>query len=410
MCNSFNYLRGGAERYFIDLSELLTANGHEVIPFCMHDERNLPSKYSDYFISAIDFPSKLGKGKGIRSKLDVAERVIFSREAKRNIERLIADTKPDIAHIHGIAHETSPSILPAIKKAGIPITQTLHDYKLICPDTSLVSQGKVCERCKGHHYYNVVRYRCKRDSLSASLLTGVEMAVHKIFKIYERNVDLFMTPSRFMMDKVREFGIQNEIINIPYFVDFENFQPFFEPDDYFLFYGRLVDIKGIETLLKAMEGVNRSHLYIAGRGDLEETLKTFAHSHGIENVTFLGHLDKDELIPLIQKAMFSIVPSEWYENYPMAVLEAFACGTAVIGADIGGIPEQVKDGHNGLLFESGNAAQLHEKIQCLVNNKELAVQMGRNGRQQMMTINDPESHYHQIISIYQNLIRQVGKR
>lgn len=404
MCNSFNYLRGGAERYFLDLSALLTAHGHEVIPFCMHDERNLPSDYSDYFISHVDFPTMMRESNGLKSKLRVAERVIYSREAKRNIERLITDTQPDVAHIHGIAHETSPSILPAIKQAGIPITQTLHDYKLLCPDTSFVSQGAVCEKCKGHRYYNAARYRCKRGSLPASVLAAAEMYVHKIFQIYERNVDLFMAPSSFLQNKVREFGVKNEVINIPYFVDFENFQPCYEPEDYFVFYGRLVDIKGVDTLLEAMRGVKKSHLYVAGRGDMEADLQAYARDHGLTNVTFLGHLDKAELIPLIQKAKFAVTPSEWYENYPMAVLEAFACGTAVIGANIGGIPEQVKDGVNGFLFEPGDAGALRQRIQTLLDNPALAVEMGKNGRQQVMTVNNPEHHYRQIIQIYQDLI------
>lgn len=406
MCNSFNYLRGGAERYFIDLSALLTAHGHEVIPFCMHDERNLPSKYSDYFISHIDFPTMMRESRGIMSKLRVAERVIYSREAKQKIERLIADTQPDVAHIHGIAHETSPSILPAIKDAGIPLTQTLHDYKLLCPDTSFVSQGAVCERCKGHSYYNVVRYRCKRDSLPASLLAAAEMYAHKISQIYERNVDLFMAPSRFLQNKVREFGIENEIVNMPYFVDFENFQPCYEPEDYFVFSGRLVDIKGVDTLLEAMRGIKKSHLYIAGRGDLEASLQAYAREHGLSNVTFLGHLDKSELIPLIQKAKFAVVPSEWYENYPMAVLEALACGTAVVGARIGGIPEQVREGYNGLLFESGNAEELRQKINEMLADTDQVKVMGRNGRQHVETVNDPEAHYHQIVEIYRQLVEK----
>ena len=141
MCNSFYYLRGGSERCFFDLMALLRSNGHEVIPFSMHHERNEPTPYDEYFLSAIDFPSMLGKDSSLGDKFTVMERVIYSREARRKIKKLIADTRPDIAHIHGIASETSPSILPALKTAGIPIVQTLHDYRLICPNTSFVSHG-----------------------------------------------------------------------------------------------------------------------------------------------------------------------------------------------------------------------------------------------------------------------------
>ena len=409
MCNSFFYLRGGAERCFLDLMDLLQAHGHEVIPFSMVDERNRPSAYAPYFISHVDFPSQLRNGSSVRVKLGVIERTLYFREARRKIEALIAATQPDIVHVHGIAHETSPSILPAIKKAGIPLVQTLHDYKLLCPNTNFVSQGAICERCKGHRYYNAARYRCKRNSLSASTLAGLEMYFHKALQIYERNVDLFITPSRFLQSKLAEHGVRNLVKHVPNFINLDDFQPCYEPEDYFVFSGRLVGIKGVETLFAAMRQVKESHLYVAGSGDLDGQLRTYAREHDISNVTFLGHLNTVDLIALIQRSLFTVVPSEWYENYSMTVLESFACGTPVIGADIGGIPEQVKDGENGLLFGSGNADQLAEKIIYMLDNREKAVAMGRNGRKQVELINSPESHYRQTMHIYRQLISTVNQ-
>lgn len=406
MINSFNYMRGGAERCFIDLTDLLTAHGHEVIPFCMSHERNRPSPYASYFVSYVDFPSLLnGNGSRLKNTFTAFERVVYNREARQNVERLIADTKPDIAHVHGIAHEISPSILPALKKAGVPVVQTLHDYKLLCPNTNFVAQEAVCERCKGHRYYNVVRYRCKRDSTAASVLAAVETTVHKIMQIYEHNVDLFISPSAFLKQKVAEFGIKNPVINIPNFINVKEIQPCFEPDNYFLFFGRLVNTKGVMTLLKAMEQVKRSHLYIAGTGDLEQSLRQYAEERGITNVTFLGFVHTEKLIPLIQKAAFTVVPSEWYENYSMSVLESLAAGKPIVGANIGGIPEQVNDGYNGLLFEPGNVAQLAEKINYLLDNPDEAVKMGQNSRRQVETINHPETHYQQTMQVYSSLLK-----
>lgn len=409
MCNSFHYVRGGAERYFLELSELLTAHGHSVIPFCMQDERNLPSLYTQYFTSHIDFPSQL-RAQGIGAKLQLLERVIYSREAYQKITQLIAATQPDIAHIHGIAHETSPSILPAIKQAGLPIVQTLHDYKLLCPNTSFISQGKVCEQCKGHNYFNVVRHRCKRDSLGASLLAGIEMYTHKLFQIYEKHVDLFLSPSKFLLEKVQEFGITNPIAHLPYFINLEKFQPCYEPNHYFVFSGRLVEHKGVNTLLQAMKLVRGSHLYIAGRGELEAALRAEVDQEKLTNVTFLGHVETPALITLLQKAAFMVAPSEWYENYALSILEAFACGTPVIGSQIGGIPEQVVDGVTGLLFEPGNAQQLAAKIQTLIDNPNWAIQLGRNARQQVERVNHPQSHNEQLVSIYQNLILKQNEK
>lgn len=404
MCNSFHYLRGGAERCFFELMTLLAEHGHTVIPFCMHDDKNLPSPYADYFLSAIDFPTELQK-KSLSATWKVVSRVVYSQEAYTKITQLIADTQPDLVHIHGIAHETSPSILPAIKRAGLPIVQTLHDYKLLCPNTTFMSNGQVCESCKGHHYYNVVRKRCKRGSVMASLLAGVEMYTHKLTQIYEKNVDAFIAPSQFLCDKVRDYGIRTPVVHIPNFIDIERFPPCYKPEDYFVYCGRLTAVKGIRTLMEAMTQLRTSHLYIAGHGELEEELKTYIHTHALaKNVTLLGHLNTPALIKLIQQARFMVSPSEWYENYPMTVLEALACGTPVIGARIGGIPELVKDQETGLLFEPGNVQTLVEKMRELLQDPDKAIQMGHNGRRQVAAINNAESHYHQTLAVYHNVL------
>lgn len=412
MCNSFHYLRGGAERCFFELSALLESYGHTVIPFCMDDERNIPSEYSDYFISNIDFPSRLQEP-GLKSKVSVLERVVYSREANRKIKRLIEATKPDIAHIHGIAHETSPSILPALKEYSIPVVQTLHDYKLVCPNTTLMSGSDVCEQCKGHRYYNVVVNRCKRGSLAASLLAGVEAYSHYVTNIYERHVDLFISPSQFLKEKVKEFGVDTEVVHIPNFINIDEFTPNFEAGNYFVFCGRLVQPKGIRTLIKAMRNINQSHLFVAGNGELEEELKDYAKNYDITNVTFLGHLPKEEIIPLVQNAAFMVTPSEWYENNPMSVIEAFASGTPVIGANIGGIPELVHHGETGLLFEPGNQDELEERILTLLGDKETLVQMGKHCRAHIEEFNSPKIHYQQTISLYESLVSQkdlAGRR
>lgn len=405
MCNSFHYLRGGAERCFFELSALLEAHGHTVIPFCMDHERNLPSEYSDYFVSNIDFPSRLQEP-GIKPKASVLERVVYSREANRKIKKLIEDTKPDIAHIHGIAHETSPSILPALKEYNIPVVQTLHDYKLVCPNTTFMSGSDICEKCKGHRYYNVAVNRCKRGSLAASLLASVEAYSHHLTNIYQKNVDLFISPSQFLKEKVEEFGVKREVVHIPNFINIDEFSPKYEAGNYFVFCGRLVQQKGIRTLVKAMRNINKSHLFIAGDGELENELKDYAKIYDINNITFLGHLSKDEIIPLVQNAAFMVTPSEWYENNPMSVIEAFASGTPVIGANIGGIPELVHHGETGLLFEPGNQDELEERILTLLGDKETLVQMGKRCRAHVEEYNSPTIHYHQTISLYETLLNR----
>jgi len=403
MINSFNYLRGGGERCFLDLSELLRAHGHEVIPFCMDHPNNFPSDYSDYFVSYVDFPTAL-RQPGLSAKANVLERVLYSREARRKVEALVADTQPDLVHIHGFIHEMSTSILPALKRAGLPVVQTLHDYKPICPNTTFVSQEEVCERCRGHRYYNMALRRCKRDSLMASALAGAEMYFHEMFRLYMPNIDRFISPSDFLARKMAEHGIRKPIDTIPNFINPGLFQPAYDPENYFLYAGRLVRTKGILTLLEAMRAVDTTaELRIAGSGELEEELRAYAQTHGLTNIRFLGHLNTEELTRTMQRALFTVQPSEWYENYSMTVIESLACGTPVIGAAIGGIPEQVSDGVNGLLFESGNAAQLAEKLQYLLDRRDQAIQMGQAGRRQVETVNGPDAHYEQTLQVYRRV-------
>lgn len=410
MINSFHYMRGGGERCFFDLSDLLRRHGHEVIPFCMEHPQNFPSEYSDHFVSFIDYPTELSKP-GIGPKLRVMERVLYSREARRKVEALIEETQPDLVHIHGFIHETSTSILPALKAAGLPVVQTLHDYKIACPNTTFVSNDRICEACKGGRFYNMARYRCKRGSLSASLLATAEMYFHEIFRLYEPNIDLFISPSQFLADKMAEHGVRKPIIPIPNFINPDSFTAVYEPQNHFVFAGRLVRVKGILTLLEAMRHIKGDAvLNIAGAGELEPDMRQFVETHHLTNVRFLGHLATDELAGLVRSALFTVSPSEWYENYSMTVIESLACGTPVIGANIGGIPEQVRDGWNGHLFEPGNAVELAARMQNLLDHRELAMEMGRNGRAQVEALNGPETHYEQTMRVYERLLRESPRR
>jgi glycosyltransferase involved in cell wall biosynthesis len=406
MVNSFNYLRGGGERCFFDLTAILESQGHKVIPFVMDHPKNFPSSYEDHFVSYIDFPTELARP-GLTPKLKVIERVMYSREAKQKVEKLLSETQPDLVHIHGFIHEMSTSILPVLKKAGLPVVQTLHDYRIVCPNTTFISHETVCENCQGHKYYNMVRQRCKRGSLTASFLAAAEMYFHELFRLYEPNIDVFIAPSDFLAQKVREHGITKPIVTIPNFINPDYFQAHYEPDNYFVSVGRLVRTKGILTLIEAMRYLSGgAELRIAGTGELEPELKAFVQEHRLQNVKFLGHLDTPSLIYTVQRALFTVQPSEWYENYSMTVIESLACGTPVIGSRIGGIPEQILDGWNGLLFEPGNAMQLAEKMQSLLDDRHLAIKMGRNGRDQIETVNSPATHYRQTLQVYEELVRE----
>lgn len=400
--NKFYYLRGGAERYFFDLCHILEERGHQIIPFSMLDGRNRPSPYSEFFVSPIEF----FEPKTLLQKLAVAQRVLYSSEAKRQIEALLTKTKPRIAHLHNIAHQISPSILRSLKEYGIPVVQTLHDYKLICPVYTMVSAGEICERCRKYRYYNAVLHRCNRDSLAASLVNCIEMYLHKLWRTYEKNVDLFISPSQFLRRKLVEYGFdEHKVVHLPNFIDADDYPFRYAADsDYFVFVGRLVPVKGVLTLLKAMEEVKHFRLLVMGEGYLRSELERYAEEEKLA-VEFLGYKSGHELKEIIKSSLFTVVPSEWYENLPYAILESFAMGKPVVGSDIGGIPELVDHGANGLLFKVGNAQDLASKIHYLLDHQQMIPEMGRRAREKVEKAYNPESHYQQIISIYGSLIQ-----
>lgn len=406
MCNSFYYLRGGVERCFFDLMGLLSMQGHEIIPFCIRHERNLPTPYEKYFLEAVDFPALMQRSTNLKTKLKVVERVLYHREAQKAIERLIQDTRPDIAHIQQIDHEISPSIIPIIKRHDIPIVQTLHDYKPICPNTNFFSHGHICELCAGKHFFYATVKKCKRGALMPSVLASVEAYFQKHTGIYEKNIDVFIVPSNFLQRKLHQYGFTGNMVQLPHFVDMKVFTPGDYRSDYFIYFGRWVALKGVLTLLKALEHVKTQKiLYIIGEGELESQLKEYARQHNINNVQFKGYMPTQDLIPFIQKAMFTIFPSECYENYPMAIVESLACATPVVGSNLGGISELIDHGHTGLLFESGNPFDLAEKIQSLVDHSDRVIEMGQNGRKRVEHTNDPQQYYEKIMQLYQNLLQ-----
>ena len=402
MCNAFYYERGGSESYTFALTAEFVKRGHEVVPFSMKHERNLPSEYEKFFVSNVDFTAFAGGFKWAR-KISSAGRVLYSVEARRRVASLIEATKPDIAHVHNIAHHLSPSILPVIKAHGIPIVQTLHDYKLICPNTLLFFGGHTCVRCKGGKYYRSVLSRCKKNSVLASALAALELHVHRLLRIYEKNVDVFICSSRFLRDTMIDFGIdQRKLVHIPNFVDVEAYAPAPTRQDHIVYFGRLSLEKGVDTLIDAVRELPGATLYITGEGPQRAELEALAE--GADNVKFVGHVEQRVLRELVGGAMFVVIPSLCYENAPMSVYEAFALGVAVVGSRIGGIPELIKDGETGLLFHPGDSEDLRDKIQSMLADKPRAIAMGAKARQRAGNEFGAARHYDAVMRVYRGLL------
>jgi glycosyltransferase involved in cell wall biosynthesis len=405
MVDKYFFIMGGAERYYFELKALLERHGHQVIPFSMQHPNNFSSEWSEYFVSNIEFNGhsplrKLAHGPKIVS------RVLYSQEAKAAITRLIERVKPDIAHLHMIDHQLSPSILHALQRYDIPVVQTCHQYKLVCPSYRLLvmRENRICEKCVTGNFYHAVLERCHKDSVAASALLAFESYLHKWMKVYDL-IQLFHVPSRFLGEKFRAGGVdEKRIWHQFYTLDLRRY-PFSEVfEDYFVYYGRLSEEKGILTLLKAMRQVNTSKLLIIGDGPQRADLEKFAAAHKLSNVVFTGAKAGEELTQLISAAKFVVVPSEWYDNSPLVIYESFSMGRPVLATTLGGMPELIEDGVNGRLFAPKDADGLSRIINEMLRDEKRLAAMGKAGRATAEREFDPEVHYQKIYEVYQRLV------
>lgn len=406
MVHKFYYIEGGAERYFFNLTELLQRQGHEVIPFAMHHPRNLPSPWSGYFVDYFE-PDKELAHLGPVNGLKAAARVIYNRQAQARLETLIDAVQPDIAHVHGVYHHLSPSVLFSLKKKKLPVVFTLHEYKILCPDYLFLDrQGRVCERCAGKHFWHATAGRCFRDSLAASALVTAESYVHRLLRTYHRQVDLYLSPSRFLQGKMIQYGYPEAQVEwLPYTIPMDDYDPCYEHDGYFVYVGRLSHEKGVAELVRAMRRVPEAHLKVIGTGRLGEPLQDYVRQEGLGNVEFLGYRSGAELREIVRRAMFVAVPSVVYDNSPLSIYEALAHGKPVVGAAIGGIPELIEEGRDGFLFKAGDEASLVTALHRMLDRAPQWPEMGRAGRRKAEALFGPEAHVQKIENIYGRLVR-----
>jgi glycosyltransferase involved in cell wall biosynthesis len=395
---------GGAEKYYLELSDLLIRKEHEVAFFSTKSSKNLESPWKKYFVGEVDFQTN--KIKDFPRKFS---RIIYSMESRRKIGQLLDDFKPDIVHIHNIYYYISPSILGEIKKRRIPIVQTVHDYQLISPNVTLFSNGKINEETKKTKYYKAFIGKTIKGQRGTSFMATMLSYFQEAFKLYQNNVDLFITPSRFMKSKLIEYGFdKNKIIQLNNFVTKTRKTSIRIGEKYILYFGRLNEAKGILFLLDTAKQLPTIKFKVAGNfEDKQIKYKVLGkvRKEKIRNVEFLGFKETKELNKLILQSQFVVVPSLWYENQPYSILETFALGKTVLATKIGGIPEIVHDGKNGLLFEPGNVNQFVQKIRKLWENPVFAKKLGKNAKKLADEGYNPEIHYKKIMAVYNSLTK-----
>ncbi len=402
LINKFHYLRGGAERVYLQEKELLESKGHEVQCFSMEDLRNEPCEQDIFFVPNTDFSEHSGwLGKSFR--------YIYYPEAARRLESLLREFSPDVAHLHNIHHYLSPSILKPLNKRKIPVIQTLHDYQIICPNYSLYTENAVCERCKKRKYYNCILNKCVQDSYLASILAAKELYLQWFFGYYRRKIDLFISPSKFLARKIQDWGVKQPVEVITNALDLRNFVPRYEAGKDIVFIGRLIGHKGILTLLKAMRANPELPLKIVGKGPLATEAKRLARKYKLQNTEFLGAKYGKDLQKIISKARFTVFPSESYENYPMVILESYAMGKPVLSSKLGGAKELVAPDKTGRFFQAGNEQDLAKRIKEMYDlpSGELE-RMGRAARAQIEKDNDFETYYKKLMRIFSRLTGESG--
>ena len=398
--HNYHYRRGGAEVVYLEHNRLFEEEGWDVVPFAMKHPRNLPVDTDEHFVDEIEFGHSYGMlGNAVRGA-----KVIYSLEARRKVRDLIDRQRPAVAHAHNVYHHISPSIFPELKAAGIPTVMTVHDLKLACPAYTMLSDGKVCERCRGGRIHNVVANRCIKGSLALSSLVMLETITHRALGLYSRNIDRFVAPSRFVMEKLIEWGWPRErFVYIPNFVDTKTIVPATTAGRGFLYFGRLVAGKGVDVLIKAAAKAKVS-LTIAGTGPDDAALRALAESEGAD-ATFLGYLGGAELSGPIREARAAVLPSTWYDNAPLMLLEAYAHARPVIGSSIGGIPEMIRAGETGFFVPPGDVDALAEALAKIAAMPDAEVaDMGTVGRAWVEREFSPEAYRARVLDLYATLL------
>jgi glycosyltransferase involved in cell wall biosynthesis len=399
--NKFYYLRGGAERHFFDVSTLLEKNGHTVIPFSMHDERNKKSKYAKYFVSPVHF-----------DKIDSTTlrrwgRVVYSCEARRKIKALIKQEKPDIAHVHLMYHHLSPSILLELKKAGIPIVFTVHDWQALCPNYNLLlPNGDICTACKNGTYGHVFFKKTIKQSYGMSGLAAFAGWLHHKRGWYRDTIDRLIMPSQFANNLFASYGWNTDTMRVlPHFSDRKPVKAPVKKEAYVLYAGRLSREKGIFKLVQHWKEYKIEHrLLIAGRGPEEEKIKKYIKMHGLEKyVELLGFVELEKLDTYMARAAAVVAPSVCFETFGLTLIEAWFNGTGVLVNDMGPLPELVKKAGAGEIF-SFKKGTVKKVIDAYMNDSAAWKITGATGLAYAKKAHTPEQYYRELMKVYTELV------
>ncbi len=399
--NNFFYIKGGTDRVFFNTIELLESHSHSVIPFSTKSSLNSFSEYEKYFVTIKNYNTKKN------TQLKYFNN-FYSWDAANKLEKMIKNFRPEVAHLHNINGLITFSILPVLKKFNIPIISTIHGFKYLCPAYVFINgKGEICEDCKVGKYYKCTINNCSIEGLHKSIILSVDSYLRDFIFPYDKLIDKFIFVSEFTMNKFIEYkpNIRSKSYKLYNFIKEFGLSKKRGKEKYFLFAGRLDREKGLYTLINTFKKLPGEKLLIAGDGHLRKEIELNKPT----NVEIVGYKSGKELKELVGNSYFVILPSECYENNPMIIIEANSLGVPVIGSDLGGIPEIIKDGETGFLFEAKSENSLEKAVvkSAQMNEKSYSRFSSASYKFAMENFNK-EKHYESLISIYEQALRETN--
>ncbi len=406
-CNKYDYLFSGTESYLFDLIHRMDDRGHETALFSMDHGSSSAFTGRSYRVPHVNFKDPEA---GFARKARMAAHALYSRSARRAMRNCIADFVPDLAHVRGIYHHLSPSVLWELKRRRIPVLYHLNDFKILCPTYNLVAGGKSCEACHGGEFYHCVTDHCYSGGQASATVLAAEAYLHKWLRTYQRCVDLFLAPSHFVRSKLIANGFPGERIQVlPHYQTLPTRENVAQDEGYLLYFGRLSAEKGVDELLGALSRAPHIPVVIAGEGPERERLEKMARELRLHNVLFAGRVEGKKLETLIAGCRFSLFPSRAYETLGKSILESYAYGRPVIASDLGSRRELVQHGITGLLYTPGDCEQLAHSIDFLFERTDLLQKMGAAARNLVREKHDAEQHLEKMNGIYEQLREPAHK-
>jgi len=380
--------RGGEDIVFEAERALLEQKGHRVVVYERHNDEI--------------------KDRGLARDLGLGLRTIWARDSAIAVRKIISEHRPRIAVFYNTFPLISPSAYSECGDAKMPVVQVLANYRLFCPGGQHLRCGNVCERCVGKFVpWPGVLHRCYRNSFTASSLVASMLFFHHLKGTWKDRVDAYIVLTEFMKRKSIAGGLpEKKIVIKPNFLDPDPGPRSIE-SDFALFVGRFSKEKGIRTLLKAWDALPDIPLKIIGDGPLSTMIEQTLSKKTEGTVELLGWRERDEVLEHLKNARFLVVPSEWYEGFPLTMVEALACGVPIVGSRIGGVGEIIADGGSGLLFEPGDADDLIEKVRRLWSDKALRIESGLKARSQFEAGFTAEKNYELLMEIFDRCLRIV---